>query len=76
MIVIESREDGYKESAIIGVASDMENAERIMYEYFGDKLIVYNIEDIRDSGLEYIFSIYCDDESYTVIFRDYTLNSL
>lgn len=74
LIVIESIEDGSIKSDIIGVASDMEKAKEMMWEYFGDKLIVYNIEDIRDSGIEYIFSIYCDDESYKIIFRDYELN--
>lgn len=76
LIVIESIEDGSIESDIIGVASDMEKAKEMMWEYFGDKLIVYNIEDIRDSGIEYIFSIYCDEESYKIIFRDYELNHI
>ena len=76
LIVIECIEDGSIESDIIGVASDMEKAKEMMWEYFGDKLIVYNIEDIRDSGIEYIFLIYCDDESYKIIFRDYELNHI
>ena len=40
LIVIECIEDGSIESDIIGVASDMEKAKEMMWEYFGDKLIV------------------------------------
>ena len=52
LLVIHEKDLNDKEQIVIGVADSVENAEKIINEYYGEyKEISYN--DIRDSNLEY-----------------------
>ena len=52
LLVIHEKDLDDKEQIVIGVADSVENAEKIINEYYGEhKEISY--KDIRDSNLEY-----------------------
>ncbi len=52
LLVIHEKDLDDKEQIVVGVADSVENAEKIINEYYGEyKEINYN--DIRDSNLEY-----------------------
>lgn len=52
LLVIHEKDLDDKEQIVVGVADSVENAEKIVNEYYGEyKEISYN--DIRDSNLEY-----------------------
>lgn len=52
LLVIHEKDLDDKEQIVVGVADSVENAEKIINEYYGEyKEISYN--DIRDSNLEY-----------------------
>ena len=52
LLVIHEKEIDDKEQIVVGVADSVENAEKIINEYYGEhKEIRFN--DIRDSNLEY-----------------------
>ena len=52
LIVIHEKDLDDKEQIVVGVADSVENAEKIINEYYGEhKELSYN--DIRDSNLEY-----------------------
>lgn len=52
LLVIHEKDLDNKEQIVVGVADSVENAEKIINEYYGEhKELSYN--DIRDSNLEY-----------------------
>lgn len=52
LIVIHEKDLDDKEQSVIGVADSIENAEKLISEYYGDYKEI-NYIDIRDSSLEY-----------------------
>lgn len=53
LLVIHERDLDTKKQMVVGLADSVENAEKIINEYYGEyKEISYN--DIRDSNLEYL----------------------
>jgi hypothetical protein len=62
-------------SDIIGVGKTMDICLNMIQEYYGSYTIV-SIKDIRESGIEYVYNIICDEEALTIVFRDFELNSL
>jgi hypothetical protein len=53
VIVINEKDSSDGEINVIGVASDRENALRIIKEYYGEESTMLNFKDIRDSGLDF-----------------------
>jgi hypothetical protein len=53
VIVINEKDSSDGEINVIGVASDRENALRIIKEYYGEESTILNFKDIRDSGLDF-----------------------
>lgn len=52
LLVIHEKDLDDKEQIVVGVSDSVENAEKIINEYYGEhKELSYN--DIRDSNLEY-----------------------
>ncbi len=62
-------------SDIIGVGETMEICLNMIDEYYGCYRTV-SVEDVRDSGIEYVYNIIADKESLTLVFRDFELNCL
>lgn len=52
LLVIHEKDLDDKEQIVIGVADSVENAEKIINEYYGEHKEI-NYKDIRDSNLEY-----------------------
>lgn len=68
LIVIHEQDLQDKEQDVIGVCSSIENAEKLIKEYYGE-FIEISKQDIRDSTLEYskILEIKgIDEETYRV----------
>ena len=68
LIVIHEQDLQDKEQDVIGVCSSIENAEKLIKEYYGE-FIEISKQDIRDSTLEYsqILEIKgIDEETYIV----------
>ena len=74
LIVIEEL-DRKQYSTIIGVAETMQKSIELMTEYYGEYETL-GVKDVRDSGIEYVYSIKADKESYTIVFRSFNLNCL
>lgn len=60
VIIIEDY-DEYSYLTPIGVASNIEKAREMRDEYFGPKMSITKVMDVRDSGIEYI-EHYVDSE--------------
>jgi hypothetical protein len=75
----EYKNDGYE---VIGVAVSDEVAMKMIVEYFGDEMKITKTHDVRDSGIEYIYDITCNDnlrqglDDYVVITHSFTLNKI
>lgn len=71
-------EEKYKDQIdIIGVADSKEQWLKMIDEYFGKgEYKVLKTQDIRDSGIEYIYHIKHDKSKHTVVIRDYLLNEI
>lgn len=52
LLVIHEKDLDDKEKIVVGVADSVENAEKIINEYYGE-LKELSFNDIRDSNLEY-----------------------
>ena len=74
LIVIEEIDKDEK-STIIGVAENMDYAKEMLHDYNG-KYKLLGVEDVRESGIEYVYNIEVDKEELTIVFRDFNLNSI
>lgn len=66
VIVIQEYDYSDKEETVIGVASDRENALRIIDEYYGKDAVHSDFRDIRDSGLDFDVKVKVDGCKYGV----------
>jgi len=66
VIVINEYDYSDKEEMVIGVASDRENAVRIIEEYYGKNAVQSDFRDIRDSGINFDVKIEVDGYRYRV----------
>lgn len=66
VIVIQEYDYSDKEEIVIGVASNRENALRIIEEYYGKDAVQSDFRDIRDSGLNFDVKIKVDGYKYGV----------
>ena len=66
VIVIQEYDYSDKEEIVIGVASNRENALRIIEEYYGKDAVQSDFRDIRDSGLNFDLNIKVDGYKYGV----------
>jgi hypothetical protein len=79
VMVIRERDHFDNEEIIIGVASDRENALRIIEEYYGVESTMSNFRDIRDSGLDFTAGIEVPGElggKYTIWVEDFYINEV
>lgn len=81
ILVIHERDHEDGEHFVIGVADSVENAEKLLDEYYGGKFTVIKHTDVRDSGLECNKTLEVLDhkgEPYLVDvwFEWFTINSL
>lgn len=74
-VVVAEAFDADNESVIIGVAENIGRAKDLVDEYFG-KYELISMQDVRDSGIEYIYTIETKKERYKVVLRHFTLNKL
>lgn len=52
-------------NTVIGVASTVNRSLEMIKEYFGQNCEITNIQDIRDSGLEYACDVFIgEDDGY------------
>ena len=79
LYVIESTDGEDHETFVIGVASDMKNARRMIEEYYGKHKVIEE-RDIRDSGIELTMRVeWRDQENYiidSIVVRDMILNDI
>ena len=78
VLVIHETDSSDKEEDVIGVADSVDNAEKIISEYYGKHEVVSFI-DIRDGDLEYskvirADSSKCKREEYTITLQWFNLN--
>jgi len=73
-IVIEEI-DSKGKSTIIGISENMDISKYMINEYYGTHEIL-GVEDIRESGIEYVYNIKFDKELYKIVFRDFKLNEI
>lgn len=52
------------DDTIIGVASTKEKAFEMIQEYFGVEGEIRDIEDVRDSGIEFYCKVYTKDSKW------------
>lgn len=64
------------ETIVIGVASSRANALKLVDEYYGEKIVMVNFRDIRDSGLDCSFGIEVDDYRCSISIQDFELDKL
>ena len=62
-------------SDIIGVGETMEICLNMIDEYYGGYRTI-SVEDVRDSGIEYVNNIIADEEELTIVFRGFNLNCI
>ena len=81
VIVIIEIDRTYNEETVIGVADSIENAEKLISEYYGDYTEVSR-NDIKNSSIEYIKVIDVDvvedgisiQNTYSLVLEWFTLN--
>ena len=73
-IVIEEL-DRKQYSTIIGVSDSIPKSLELITEYYREYEII-GVKDVRDSGVEYVYSIKADGDYYTIVLRSFNLNSL
>ena len=82
LIVIHERDHEFNEDSVIGLADSVENAEKIIDEYYGkDNYKEISFRDIRDSNLEYskvieVFNEVEDNTQYTLTLEWFTVNQV
>lgn len=74
-VVVAEAFDADDKSVIVGVAESIGQAKDLIDEYFG-KYELISMQDVRDSGIEYIYTIETKKERYKVVLRHFTLNKL
>lgn len=74
-VVVAEAFDADDKSVIVGVAESVGRAKDLVDEYFGDYKLI-SIQDVRDSGIEYIYTIETKKERYKIVLRHFTLNKL
>ena len=62
-------------SDIIGVGETMGICLNMIDEYYGGYRTI-SVEDVRDSGIEYVYNIIADEEELTIVFRGFNLNCI
>lgn len=74
LLVIESIEEGFHLDFIIGVASDLDNAVRMVNEYYG---LYLTLEDVQQREMVYIIKLNnIDGSNYTVMISNFLLNRI
>lgn len=74
LLVIESFEEDFDLDFTIGVASDLDNAVRMVNEYYGLSL---TLEDVEQREMVYIIKINnIDGSNYTVMISNFLLNRI
>jgi len=76
VIVIQEYDYSDKEETVIGVASDRENALRIIDEYYGKDAVQSDFRDIRDSGLNFDVKVKVDSYKYGVTGIEFQIDKL
>jgi len=76
--VITEYDRKYGDITVIGVADSIINARMLMSGYYGSEFEIVYTQDIRDSGVEYVYELQSaeDDTRYSVTILSFTLNSM
>lgn len=67
-----------EDNTIIGVVSTKENALKMIQDYFGSDSFIFDIIDVRDSGIEFTCTVnvdYLTNDSYITVF-DFTIDEI
>ena len=79
VMVINERDTEDNETRVIGVASDRENALRIIKEYYGEESIMSYFRDVRDSGIDFTAVVEVPGDlggKYSICVEDFYINTI
>lgn len=76
ILVLKEFDHQDKERLIIGVASCRGSALEMIIEYYGKDACFDNLQDIRDSNIDFTISIKVDGCRYTVTAMDFEIDVL
>tara|TARA_R110002020_G_scaffold45326_1_gene129769 strand:+ start:290 stop:532 length:243 start_codon:yes stop_codon:yes gene_type:complete len=62
---------------VLGVADSKASWEAMINKHYGiDVISTAKVLDVRDSGIEYIYTSYCEDKLIEITIENYQLNEL
>jgi len=66
-----------RQGDVIGVADSKASWETMINKYYGkDVISTAKVEDVRDSGIEYIYTFYDDGVEVEITIENYQLNQI